>query len=648
MISWRLCRITSGSWPRSPSFAPSSSTRTRTGRWRSQSMRRSPPAEVSPLTPAFTTRKRSPAESSFSWIRAGYAWSTVSPYPAVRLVPRKRITGRSSDAAGGMRLGEREATSPLECDDAPSASAGSARPPAWEPSAGETSDAAERTSSGLSPPPQASARTNHRIAGNLFIMMIVAEGLERTYLSAGRPLTVLRDIDLAIEPESFVAIVRPSGSGKTTLLGLLAGLDLPTAGTVRLGGQDLSALTEDERALFRAEKVGFVFQTFHLIPTLTALENVLVPLELNGGIGDGKAARERARSLLARVGLGDRLHHYPAQLSGGEQQRVALARAFANRPMILFADEPTGNLDAETGARVIDPLVELNEEARTTLVLVTHDPELAPRAHRVIRLAGGRIVSDERRRSPPGSPSLSRSPGGRARRACVAWASTWGRSPWACRRSSRSTRSGRTWRHRSGPRRGRSSARTRSSNMDGPSRPRSARSWTPWRPPACRSPSSSACLPWRSCPRPATPGWSSSGPRTGGTRSMASWRRIRPASGRCARAPGTRSWTRRSLSSSMPGSGTRSRSAPRPSGSRAPCRDSPGSSGSRPRSGRGSSSRWTPWTRPASCAPGASSATRRSCTCRAPGRWSGSKRPTASGSAPSACGSRPRTARRGA
>ncbi|HLU25264.1 MAG TPA: ABC transporter ATP-binding protein [Longimicrobiales bacterium] len=231
-------------------------------------------------------------------------------------------------------------------------------------------------------------------------MMIVAEGLERTYLSAGRPLTVLRDIDLAIEPESFVAIVGPSGSGKTTLLGLLAGLDLPTAGTVRLGGQDLSALTEDERALFRAEKVGFVFQTFHLIPTLTALENVLVPLELNGGIGDGKAARERARSLLARVGLGDRLHHYPAQLSGGEQQRVALARAFANRPMILFADEPTGNLDAETGARVIDLLVELNEEARTTLVLVTHDPELAARAHRVIRLAGGRIVSDERRRAP--------------------------------------------------------------------------------------------------------------------------------------------------------------------------------------------------------------------------------------------------------
>jgi len=232
-------------------------------------------------------------------------------------------------------------------------------------------------------------------------MMIVAEGLERTYTSAGRPLTVLQGIDLSIEPEAFVAIVGPSGSGKTTLLGLLAGLDLPSAGTVRLAGQDLSALTEDERALFRAGKVGFVFQTFHLIPTLTALENVLVPLELAGGaFGNGAEARDRARSLLERVGLGDRLHHYPAQLSGGEQQRVALARAFANQPMILFADEPTGNLDAETGARVIDLLVQLNEESRTTLVLVTHDPELAARARRVIRLAGGRIVSDERRQAP--------------------------------------------------------------------------------------------------------------------------------------------------------------------------------------------------------------------------------------------------------
>jgi putative ABC transport system ATP-binding protein len=153
--------------------------------------------------------------------------------------------------------------------------------------------------------------------------------------------------------------------------------------------------------MFRAERVGFVFQTFHLIPTLTALENVLVPLELQSRRdGDGRADLARATSLLERVGLGDRTHHYPAQLSGGEQQRVALARAFANRPRILFADEPTGNLDAETGGRIIDLLVELNREARTTLVLVTHDPALAGRARRVIRLAGGRIVGDERREEP--------------------------------------------------------------------------------------------------------------------------------------------------------------------------------------------------------------------------------------------------------
>ena len=198
---------------------------------------------------------------------------------------------------------------------------------------------------------------------------------------------------LAIEPESFVAIVGPSGSGKTTLLGLLAGLDVPTAGTVMLDGKDLGTLTDDERARFRAVNVGFVFQTFQLIPTLTALENVMVPIELAGRAAHG-AARTHARALLGNVGLEDRLDHYPVQLSGGEQQRVALARAFANRPKGLFADEPTGNLDAETGHRVIDLLVELNTAMKTTLVLVTHDSDLAARAHRVIRLAGGRIVAD--------------------------------------------------------------------------------------------------------------------------------------------------------------------------------------------------------------------------------------------------------------
>jgi len=205
-------------------------------------------------------------------------------------------------------------------------------------------------------------------------------------------LQVLHSVDLEVASESFVAVVGPSGSGKTTLLGLLAGLDEPTAGRVELDGQDLFALTEDGRAEFRASRVGFVFQTFHLLPTLTALENVLVPLELRGRV---REARPRAVALMERVGLGDRMGHYPAQLSGGEQQRVALARAFANEPKILFADEPTGNLDQETGTTIVSMLAELNEEARTTLVLVTHDPQIAERAHRVIRLTGGRIVSDK-------------------------------------------------------------------------------------------------------------------------------------------------------------------------------------------------------------------------------------------------------------
>lgn len=227
-------------------------------------------------------------------------------------------------------------------------------------------------------------------------MMIIAKGLEQTYMSGGRPLTVLKDIDLEIEAAGAVAVVGPSGSGKTTLLGLLAGLDLPSAGHVELDGQNLSELSEDERALVRAEKVGFVFQSFQLIPTLTALENVLVPIELQDAAAvNGADAEARAAELLERVGLGDRTHHYPAQLSGGEQQRVGLARAFANRPKILMADEPTGNLDADTGGHVIDLMVKLNREEGTTLVLVTHDVELASKAHRIVRLSGGRVVSDE-------------------------------------------------------------------------------------------------------------------------------------------------------------------------------------------------------------------------------------------------------------
>ena len=222
-------------------------------------------------------------------------------------------------------------------------------------------------------------------------MMIVAQGLGKTYRSGGRPLPVLSSIDLEIESESFLAVVGPSGSGKTTLLGLLAGLDEPTRGRVYLDGEDIFALTEDGRAEFRVQRVGFVFQTFYLLPTLTALENVLVPLELRG---TAKGLRNEARALLERVGLGDRLDHFPAQLSGGEQQRVALARAFANRPKILFADEPTGNLDQETGEGIVEMLEELNRDARTTLVMVTHDLSLAARAHRIVSLARGRIVSD--------------------------------------------------------------------------------------------------------------------------------------------------------------------------------------------------------------------------------------------------------------
>jgi putative ABC transport system ATP-binding protein len=219
--------------------------------------------------------------------------------------------------------------------------------------------------------------------------MLRCESLTKTYSSGGRDLTVVKNISFTLEPGGFLAIVGPSGSGKTTLLGLLAGFDRPTSGSVTLDGDALDRLGEDARARIRGEKVGFVFQSFQLIPTLTALENVQVPLELRGIDG-----RRRAAELLERVGLGGRGHHYPAQLSGGEQQRVALARAFSNQPKVLFADEPTGNLDARTGATVVELMGELNRDFGTTIVLVTHDPDLASRARRTIRLADGAIVSD--------------------------------------------------------------------------------------------------------------------------------------------------------------------------------------------------------------------------------------------------------------
>jgi putative ABC transport system ATP-binding protein len=216
--------------------------------------------------------------------------------------------------------------------------------------------------------------------------------LTKSYPNVTGTLTVVKDVSFSLATASTCAIVGPSGSGKTTLIGLCAGLDQPIAGEVHLDGVHLGALDEDGRARVRNEVVGFVFQTFQLIPTLTALENVMVPLELRGH----SQVRDQAVDLLRRVGLGERLSHYPAQLSGGEQQRVALARAFINRPKILFADEPTGNLDAETGRLVIDSLFALNADAGTALVLVTHDTELAKRAQKIIRLTGGMIVNGER------------------------------------------------------------------------------------------------------------------------------------------------------------------------------------------------------------------------------------------------------------
>jgi len=212
------------------------------------------------------------------------------------------------------------------------------------------------------------------------------------YEGAERSLTVLHDINFEIEEASTVSIVGPSGSGKTTLLGLCAGLDRATSGNIELNGVTLDGLSEDERAAVRNRYVGFVFQNFQLLPTLTALENIMVPLELRGERNSGSIAR----SLLDKVGLADRGHHYPSQLSGGEQQRISIARAFSNSPKILFADEPTGNLDAETSEHIEDLLFALNKDAGTTLVLVTHDLDLAAKTQRIIRMKGGAILSDTR------------------------------------------------------------------------------------------------------------------------------------------------------------------------------------------------------------------------------------------------------------
>jgi putative ABC transport system ATP-binding protein len=221
-------------------------------------------------------------------------------------------------------------------------------------------------------------------------ILLSAEHLTKAYPSGDKKLVVLDNVSFSVEQGARLAIIGPSGSGKTTLLGLCAGLDVPTSGTVSLMGFKLNAMDEDDRAYLRNQYTGFVFQNFQLLPTLTALENVMVPLELRGE----RNVQPRAKALLDRVGLGDRLHHYPTQLSGGEQQRVAIARAFITSPKILFADEPTGNLDEENAHQIIDLLFGINGEEKTTLVLVTHNLELARMTDRILQMKGGRVAEE--------------------------------------------------------------------------------------------------------------------------------------------------------------------------------------------------------------------------------------------------------------
>ncbi len=223
-------------------------------------------------------------------------------------------------------------------------------------------------------------------------ILLATENLTKSYRSGDSELVVLDSVSFQAEQGSRLAIMGPSGSGKTTLLGLCAGLDVPTSGTVSLMGFKLNAMNEDDRAYLRNQYTGFVFQNFQLLSTLTALENVMVPLELRGE----RNVESKAKELLGRVGLGARLHHYPSQLSGGEQQRVAIARAFITEPRVLFADEPTGNLDEENAKQVVDVLFGINGESKTTLILITHNPELARQADRILEMKGGRVVSDKR------------------------------------------------------------------------------------------------------------------------------------------------------------------------------------------------------------------------------------------------------------
>jgi putative ABC transport system ATP-binding protein len=309
---------------------------------------------------------------------AGYALSGSRPRPAVMLVPtnssERRRSGRVATAPG-LDF-EAAAASVLE-----SRMASFCFDEQLKAIASVESNHAALTLAPAMFAPSPLARV---------VLTLIARDLSKEYRSGDHRLAVLRDVSFTIPQGAFVAIVGPSGSGKTTLLGLLAGLDTPTRGRVLLDDSDMTAMSEDQRAKLRGEKVGFVFQSFQLISTLTALENVQVPLELRGD----RQATSRARELLGRVGLADRLDHLPTQLSGGEQQRVAIARAFANAPRIMFADEPTGNLDSDTGAHIVELLESLNRESGSTIVLVTHDAALAARAQRIIRLSDGRVVSD--------------------------------------------------------------------------------------------------------------------------------------------------------------------------------------------------------------------------------------------------------------
>jgi putative ABC transport system ATP-binding protein len=239
------------------------------------------------------------------------------------------------------------------------------------------------------------------------VAILQASGITKTIDSGTHRVEILRGIDLEVPAAQFVAIMGASGSGKSTLLGLLAGLDAPTTGRILVDGIDITGLNEDKLALVRGRKIGFVFQSYQLIPTLTAEENVLLPHELTGG--DVSAGLARARDLLRSVGLEDRMDHYPVQLSGGEQQRVALARAFMVKPPILMADEPTGNLDSVNGAHVLDLLISLNQREGTTLILVTHDRTLTARADRIVTLSDGKVVADEMQTAVTSSQQVSRS-----------------------------------------------------------------------------------------------------------------------------------------------------------------------------------------------------------------------------------------------